>query len=191
MESPDCAGSTQVLRMRLNGKMISGALDRMHPRLLNKPLVAKTARGDDLPWVGNAAWRVAYAPDFRILGTAGAGSSRLAGDSGYNFIVDVTDLAVRGRENKLLVEHLGEALRLRRYFPKTRPLLDFVFDELAVEFSQQPPIGGTSRQTEEFRADRLMVQPPATVNVCKAVTLQSGGGLKIDLPGLPLQLTWV
>ena len=190
MDAPECSGSTHVLRMRINGKMVMGALDRAHCRLLNKPMVAKMASGLEIPWVRDADWRVVYAPDFEILGTDKAGASRILNASAYRLVLDVTDLIERGQENKLLLEHLGEAVKLRSYFPKTNPSLDFVLNELAVDFSQEPGIGGTARpeNTEEFSADRLMVQPPATVDVSKVVTIQPGGGFRIDLPGMPLQV---
>ena len=188
MEAPDCSGSTHVLRMRVNGKMVTGALDRAHCRLLNKPLAAKMASGLEIPWVRDADWRVVYAPDFEILGTEKAGQSRILDVSAYRLVLDVTDLIARGRENKLVLEHLGEAVKLRSYFPKTNPSLDFVLNELAMDFSQEPAIEGRARPEEAFSADRLMVQPPATVDVSQAVTIQPGGGLRVALPGLALQV---
>ncbi|NLY01973.1 MAG: hypothetical protein GXY83_38295 [Rhodopirellula sp.] len=188
MDSPHCAGSTHALRLKLNGKPIQGAIDRAHNRLLNKPLLARTVSGSELPWVRGADWRVVYAPDFEILESAKAGKNRLVGGSAYRLVLDVTDLAAPGAENKVTLEHLGETMGLRRYFSQTNPSLDFVLDELAVEFSREPSIGRASRPDEEFRAERFMVQPPAGAEVDKVVTVQPGGGLKISLPGLSLNV---
>jgi len=77
MDSPDCSGSTHVLRLRVNGQVVSGAVDRSHPRLLNKPLTARMASGGVIPWVRDGAWRVVYAPDFECVAPtrpAGCGS---------------------------------------------------------------------------------------------------------------------
>ena len=188
MDSPQCAGSAHVLRIKLNGKTVNGAVDRSNPRLLNKPLTAKTARGADLPWVQSGVWRVVYAPDFQIVDSPKAGSSHVPGVSAYRLVLDVTDMVQRGQENKLRLEYLAGAMNLRKYFPKTSPSLDLILDELALDFSQEPALGGAARPEEKFHADRLMVQPPATVDVARAVSVQPGGGLKIDLPGMPLTL---
>ena len=188
MDSPDSAGSTHALRLKLNGKPVQGALDRAHSRLLNKPLLAKTIGGTELPWVRGAEWRVVYASDFQVLDSEKAGKNRLTEGSAYRLVLDVTDLVTPGAENQLTLQHLGEAMGLRKYFPKTNPSLDFVLNELAIEFSQQPSIGAVSRPREEFRAERIMVQPPAVVDVEKVVAVAPGGGLKISLPGLNLDV---
>jgi hypothetical protein len=188
MDFPQPAGSTNVLRMQLNGKPIAGSVDRSHCRLLNKPMLAGNAQGTEMSWVDGSSWRVPYAPDFKVLESEKAGANYFPGVSAYRLVLDVTDLVARGGENTLRLEHRGEAMRLRRYFPKSKASLDLVFDQLEVEFSSQPPMGGAPPPEETFRADRLMVQPPATVEVSKAVGLAPGGGLRIDLPGLPLQV---
>ncbi len=188
MDFPQPAGSTNVLRMQLNGKPIAGSVDRSHCRLLNKPMLARNAQGTEMSWGDGDSWRASYAPDFKVLESEKAGSSYFPGVSAYRLVLDVTDLVARGGENTLRLEHRGEAMRLRRYFPRSKASLDLVFDQMEVEFSSQPPMGGAPPPEETFRADRLMVQPPATLEVSKAVTLAPGGGLRIDLPGLPLQV---
>ena len=188
MDCADCAGSTHVLRLRLNDRPVMGALDRAHFRLLNKPLMGKMAGGTEIPWVRDADWRVAYAPDFTILDTPEAGSAQIVNGSGYLLVLDVTDLLPPGADNRLVMQHMGQALNLRSYYPQLKPSLDFVLNELTVEFSQEPPVVGTARAEETFSCDRVMVQPPATADVRKIVTLGEGGALRIALPGLPLQL---
>lgn len=187
MDSPDCAGSTHVLRLLLGGKALGAALDRTHVRLLNKPLNARMASGVVVPWVRDTTWRVVYAPDFTLAGDEGAGGMRILADSPYRFVLDVTDLVDPVGENTLTIQHLGN--NLRSYFPDTRPSLDFVLGELALDFSQEAALGRGALREETFGADRLMVQPPATVAVAKAVTVAPGGGLAITIPGLPLQMT--
>lgn len=187
MDSPECSGSTHVLRLAVNGKPVGAALDRTHVRLLNKSLTARMASGTAIPWVRDGVWRVVYAPDFASVLSAQAGGMRID-DQPYRFVLDVTDLVTPGAENTLTVTHLGN--NLRSYFPKTNPSLDFVLKELTLETSPEAPVGGkASERTEKFSAERLMVQPPATVDVSKAVIVSPGGGLKIALPGLPLELT--
>lgn len=188
MDSPQCAGSAHVLRIKLNGKTVNGAVDRSNARLLNKPLTGKTARGVDLPWVQGGVWRVVYAPDFQIVDSPKAGSNHLPGVSAYRLVLDVTDMVQRGQDNKLHLEYLAGTMNLRRYFPQTNPSLDLVLEELALDFSQEPALGSSGRPEEKFHADRLMAQPPATVDVARAVSVQPGGGLKIDLPGMPVTL---
>jgi len=188
MDSPECSGSTHVLRIRLNQRIVRGALDRSSRRLLNKPMTVKMASGLEIPWVRGADWRVAYAPDFEILGTDKAGANRILDVSAHRLVLDVTDLIARGKVNCLCLEHLGESMKLRSYFPKINPSLDFVFDELAMDFSQEPPIQGATPTAEKFHADRIMLQPPATVDVQSAVAVESGGGMRIDLKGLPLHV---
>ncbi|MEN6643924.1 MAG: hypothetical protein ABFE08_15925 [Armatimonadia bacterium] len=189
MDSPETSGSTHALRMRVNGEPITGALDRTNMRLLNKPMTARMASGLELPWVRDTSWRVVYAPDFRMAGAEEAGGNRIVEVSPYRLELNVTDLVKRGTENVLLLEHLGEGMRLRTYFPETKPSLDFVLEQLAVEFSDEPAAGVRKLKTETFSADRLMVQPPATAEARKVVTVQPGGGMKITLPGMGLQVT--
>jgi hypothetical protein len=188
MDSPECSGSTHSLRLTLNGRALTGALDRAHSRLLNKPLSATMASGLAIPWVRNADWRVVYAPDFTIVGTAQAGPMRIPDVSPYRLVLDVTDLVVVGAENRLVLAHRGEQMRLRSYFPKLNPSLDFVLAELAMDFSQDPPVGKPSRREEPYQADRLMLQPPATVDIRNVVRVAPGGGLALSLPGLALQV---
>lgn len=187
MDCAQCSGSTHVLRLLVNGKLVSAALDRTHVRLLNKPLTVRMASGLVLPWVRDNSWRVVYAPDFASVGTAQAGGMRITEVSPYRLVLDVTDLITPDAENTLTIQHQGN--NLRSYFPQLKPSLDFVLNELAVEFSADPPVGGVTRRDEEqFSPDRLMIQPPSTVAVSEAVTVAPGGGLRIALPGLPLQL---
>jgi hypothetical protein len=187
MDSPKCSGSTHSLRLKVNGKPVYAALDRSHVRLLNKPLTVKMASGLEVPWAREGDWRVVYAPDFQIVGTEAAGGMRIM-DSPYEFVLDVTNLITPGADNTLTVEHLGEAMRLRTFFAEFNPTLDFVLGKLQVEFSADPPVGGRPADSEVFSADRLMVQPPATVKVRDVVRVSPGGGMTVKLAGLPLQV---
>jgi len=188
MDSPNCSGSTHSLRLKLNGKAVYAALDRSHVRLLNKPLTARMASGLEVPWAREGDWRVVYAPDFEIVGTEQAGTTRILDVSPYELVLDVTDLITPGADNTLSVQHLGEAMRLRTYFPDLHPSLDFVLGKLQVEFSAEPPVGGVPADREIFSADRLMVQPPATVKVRDVVRVSPGGGMTVALAGLPVQV---
>ncbi|MBU0606618.1 MAG: hypothetical protein KKI08_01975 [Armatimonadetes bacterium] len=188
MDSPQCSGSTHSLRLALNGKPVFAALDRSHARLLNKPLTAKMASGLEVPWAREGDWRVVYAPDFEIVGTDRAGSSRILDVSPYELVLDVTDLVTPGAGNTLALDHRGEAMHLRTYFPDLNPTLDFVLNKLQVEFSPEPPVGGAAATGEAFSADRLMVQPPATVQARDAVRVSPGGGMTVALDGLPVQV---
>ncbi|MHB8995647.1 MAG: hypothetical protein ACYC63_10385 [Armatimonadota bacterium] len=187
MDSPELSGSTHVLKLLINGKPVRAAIDRTHVRLLNKPLTTRMASGIVLPWVRDNVWRVVYAPDFESAATTKAGGMQITDASPYRLVLDVTDLVTPNAENTLTIEHQGNDLR--RYFPKTNPSLDFILNELAVDLSQEPAIGGAVSRAEKFSADRLMVQPPATVDVSKIVTVERGGGMKIALLGLPVHVT--
>ena len=187
IDSPACAGSTYVMGLRINGEGVNGSLSRTATRLLNKPLTARTAGGLELPWVSGTRWRVCYAPDFEILGTEKAGSSRILDHSAYRSVIDITDMVKRDTENTLTIEHFGERMNLRHYF-KNNPTLDLVLDELAVELSDEPSSVAAFQPAESFSADRLMIQPPATCDVMKQVTLNRDGGMTVTLPGMRAQV---
>ena len=188
MDSPTAAGSTYVMALSLNGRGVNGALSRTASRLLNKPLSAKMASGMEIPWVSGSFWRVVYSPDFELVASEAAGSSRILDVSPYRFVIDVTDLVNRGEENVLTIKDRGKDMNLRQYFPQTNPSLDLVFNELAVELSDEPSAVAAFQPAEVFSADRLMVQPPATCDVSEAAKIGPDGGMTVDLPGMQAQV---
>ncbi len=184
----ECAGSTHVLGLSLNGKNIRAGVDRRSVRLINKPITARMANGLVLPWFNGTDWRVVYAPDFEMAGAEKAASNRILDVSPYRLVLDVTDLLRPDGENVLALAHRGETMRLRSYFPNGKPSLDLVLDALAMEFSEEPSqVAGASAE-EPFHADRLMVQPPAAADAARVVSVQPGGGMRIALPGMSLRL---
>lgn len=183
MDAPTASGSTHVMKLLLNGEGVGGAASRTAPRLLNKPLVAKMASGLEIPWVRGFDWRVVYSPDFELVASERAGSSRILDVSPYRLVLDITDLVQRDTANTLTIRHLGAGMGLRRFFPDN-PSLDMVFNELSVELSGEAAPAVATRPTEVFSADRLMVQPPATVDVRQAVTVDRDGGMTVSLPDM-------
>ncbi len=188
MDSAATSGSTHVMSLLVNGEGVNGALSRTATRLLNKPLNVVTSGGLNLPWVRGTKWRVCYAPDFEILGATAENGLPVMSHSGYRSVLDITDMTTRDAENTVTIEHLGEAMNLRQYFPDANPSLDFVLDELAIELSDEPSAIASFKPAEVFTPDRLMIQPPATCDVTQAITLAPDGGMSVDLPGMPAQV---
>jgi hypothetical protein len=122
------------------------------------------------------------------VATEQAGSLRVLEQSAYRYAIDVTDLVRHGEANVLSIQHRGEAMSLRQYFKEMNPSLDFVFDELAIELSDEPSAVAAYDPQAEFDADRLMAQPPATCDVTQAVTVASDGSLHVSLPGMKAQV---
>ena len=113
-------------------------MTRSAVRLLNKPIEFVMPDGPHL-WA-RARWRAVYAPDFTPLGYQGEIGGQMTEVSAYRFVIDVTDLVRPGAENTLRITHRGQAMNLRSYFPDDNPTLDLVFDELAIELSDEPPL---------------------------------------------------
>jgi len=189
MEFPQAAGSTYVLALSVNDQPLNAAATRTAVRLLNKPLQFTMASGLELGWAQGNRWRVVYAPDFELVGTEAAGSSAVLDVDPYRFVVDITDMVERGQESTVRLRHRGEEMNLRSAFADDDPSLELVFQELAIELSDEPPIAAELSEPEEFSADRIMIQPPAAVEVDETVRLQPGGGMTVSLPGLDLQVT--
>ena len=153
-------------------------------------MLARNAQGNvNVTWGDGDSWRASSTRDFKVLESEKAGSSYFPGRLRLRLVLDVTEAWSRGSEGTLRLEHRGEAMRLRHYFPQeqgvARPGLRPDGEGVLLSSRRW---AGLLRPEETFRADRLMVQPPATLEVSKAVTLAPGGGLRIDLPGLPLQV---
>ncbi len=187
MDAPSAAGSTHVMGLALNGQGIQGALSRTQLRLLNKPLDAKMAGGTEIVWVRGDQWRAVYSPDFELVASPKAGSSRILDVSPYELVIDISDLVRKGQENVLTIRHLGAGIGLRKYF-QDNPTLDLVFAEMAVELSDQPPAAAAVAAGESLSADRVMWQPPAVCDAAQVVTLAADGGLTVKLPGQTLEL---
>lgn len=188
MDSPKPAGSTYVMGLALNGEPITAAVTRSAVRLLNKPIEFVMPDGLRIPWAQGANWRAVYAPDFTPLGYQGEIGGQMTEVSAYRFVIDVTDLVRPGAENTLRITHRGQAMNLRSYFPDDNPTLDLVFDELAIELSDEPPLVAERAAGEEFSADRLMIQPPATAEVAQIASVADGGGLTVRLPGMTIEV---
>lgn len=188
MDSPRTAGSTFVMDLAVNGEPLNAAATRSAVRLLNKPLEAIMPDGTHIPWAQGGNWRVVYSPDFTPLGYQGEVGGEMVGVSAYRFVIDITDLVRRDEQNTLAITHRGVAMNLRTYFPKDNPTLDLVFNELAVELSDEAPVAQAPEQVEEFSADRIMVQPPATAAINEVAAVAEGGGMTLALPGLGIEV---
>ncbi len=188
MDSPRTAGSTYVMGLAVNGEPLNAAATRSAVRLLNKPLEAIMPDGVRIPWAQGGNWRVVYAPDFTPLGYQGEVGGEMIEVSAYRFVIDITDLVRAGEQNTLTISHRGVAMNLRSYFPEDNPTLDLVFNELAVELSDEPPAVEAPATAEEFSPDRIMVRPPATASIAEVATVGEAGGMTLALPGLDLEV---
>ena len=189
MDFPSAAGSTYVMRLTLNGEVITPEIDRQASRLLNKSGNFEMASGLHLSWFGYPNWRVVYSPDFETVQSEKAASSKVLGCDPYKLVLDVTDFVTRGEENTLQIEHLGKAVNLRQHFDG-EPSLDFYIRELSVEFSEKEAVSKSESRAESRPGpDTLMVDPPQPADVGKSCTVDKEGALKIVLPGAELKLT--
>lgn len=186
MDSPRTAGSTYVLALSVNDSPIGVAATRTQVRLLNKPIDFAMSSGLKLSWARSNGWRVVYAPDFQPLGYTADVEGDTVEVSPYRFVIDITDLVRPGEENVVHLQHRGKEMNLRSFFPEDNPSLDLVFRELAIELSNEAPAVERRAITDEFDADRVMVQPPATMAVAEVTTVGDAGGMSITLPDLDI-----
>lgn len=189
MEFPRAAGSTYVIGWDVNDTPLEAAATRTDVRLLNKPLRFTMASGLELDWASGNTWRTVYSPDFDLVQGQGAGGMQVDQVDPYRFVIDITDMITRGEENVVNLLHRGEVMNLRRAFPDQDATLELVFNELAIELSDEPPAVTEVSEEEQFSADRLMLQPPASVSIAEVATLRDGGGMVINLPDLALRVT--
>ncbi|MGD9495351.1 MAG: hypothetical protein AB7Y46_03470 [Armatimonadota bacterium] len=188
MDSPKTAGSTYVMGLALNGQPVNAAATRHAVRLFNKPIEAIMPNGLRIPWAQGGNWRAVYAPDFTPLGYQGEIGGELVEVSAYRFVIDITDLVRRGEQNTLTISNRALSMNLRSYFPDDNPTLDLIFNELTIELSDEPPVIAAPGAGEEFSADRIMIQPPATARVIEVAAVADGGGMTLALPGLGVEV---
>ena len=102
IDAPGTIGSTNLLRLDLNGTVVGLKTPRRQMRLLNKPSKFAWSDPPSLNWfVPPAQWRLAYAPDFEVLK-----EKQYYGAAAYEWVLDVTDLVKPG-ENELVFTHTG------------------------------------------------------------------------------------
>ncbi|HCA48737.1 MAG TPA: hypothetical protein DEP45_15705, partial [Armatimonadetes bacterium] len=189
MQFPSAAGSTYVMAWEVNGEPLYAAASRTSVRLLNKPLTFTMASGLEIGWASGNTWRAVYSPDFELVQGGAAGGMQVEQVDPYRFVIDITDLVRRGEENTISLLHRGEVMNLRNAFAGQDVSLELVFRELSVELSDEPPVAAPAPDAaEEFSADRVMLQPPASVEIGEVASL-TDGAIAIALPGLDLRVT--
>lgn len=179
MDCPKTAGSTYVMMLEVNGQVVLPAADRSATRLLNKTLSFVMPGGLNLTWFAAPKWRVVYAPDFEAV-TGYTMPDGLAEINPYRMVLDITDYLKPGEQNTLKISHTGKANALRQHFEEGTSL-DFVFRELAVEFSDKPPVSGRMSSIPVSNPDTLMVDPPQPVDVPQTCTISDDGTLRMQL----------
>ena len=90
-------GSSEFMKLVLNGRVVQAAKLRTAVRLINKKLVSPVIPNVPASWFINGSWRVLYAPDFE-----GALNTFYEGNP-YQTVLDVTDLINPAAENRLQV----------------------------------------------------------------------------------------
>ncbi|MBD3293545.1 MAG: hypothetical protein GF393_11520 [Armatimonadia bacterium] len=190
MQFPRAAGSTYVMAWEVNGKPLNAAATRTSVRLLNKPLQFTMASGLEIGWAQGNTWRAVYSPDFELVQGTGAGGMQVEQVDPYRFVIDITDMVTRGEENTITLLHRGRVMDLKRAFPDMDPTLELVFRELAFDLSDEPTaITGLVDDADEFSADRVMLQRPATCDIGGVASVAGSGGLSIRLPDLDLRVS--
>lgn len=102
IDNPSTLGSTNMLKLELNGQTVSLKTPRRQTRLLNKPNKFPWTDPPSLTWyLPSGQWRLAYAPNFEILAT-----TPYYGAAAYEFVLDVSDLIQPGA-NTLTFTHTG------------------------------------------------------------------------------------
>lgn len=101
MESPQPGGSMFYLDVRLNGRPVTAAQDRLTGRLLNKPVGVPYGDGMLYWCAAGTGWRIVYAPDFASFGPA-----QNHGPEPYRFVIDVTDMLRAGQANELFINRV-------------------------------------------------------------------------------------
>lgn len=103
-DAPSCSGSTYMIKLYLNGELVTAAKTRRVTRLVNKPLSFRYNAELTLLWQGSGGWRIVYAPDF-----AAANKIAVYQGEAYRFVLDVTDLIRSDADNTIKIQHTGTA----------------------------------------------------------------------------------
>ncbi|MEN6302916.1 MAG: hypothetical protein ABFD96_09345 [Armatimonadia bacterium] len=158
IDAPGTIGSTNLLRLDLNGTVVGLKTPRRQMRLLNKPSKFAWSDPPSLNWfVPPAQWRLAYAPDFEVLK-----EKQYYGAAAYEWVLDVTDLVKPG-ENELVFTHTGNPDIARN----AKSDLTVVFRDLRLEVRPGPgvlpgtpvvpdrnrPFVSGTRRSGDFRLD--------------------------------------
>lgn len=101
-------GSSPLVKVVLNGRVVEAARSRNAIRLVNKPLISPATPTKSVSWFGgNHGWRLIYAPDFE----SGREVPFYKGDP-YALVLDVTDLVNPAAENRLTLTNLAQQIYL-------------------------------------------------------------------------------
>ena len=100
MDSKTLAGSSNFMKIELNGHDVLPGKSRTAIRLVNKPLNSPVIPNVSAPWFESSSnsWRVLYAPDFK-----GALAQTFYTGNPYLTVLDVTDLINPVAENRLTI----------------------------------------------------------------------------------------
>ncbi|NCO33504.1 MAG: hypothetical protein GW893_06500 [Armatimonadetes bacterium] len=131
IDNPGAIGSTNMLRIQMNGATVGLRTPRRQLRLLNKPGKFAWTKPPFLTWfLTQGEWRIPYAPNFKILKT----TPHYDAES-YHFEMDISDLRKPG-ENELLMVHTGNKDIARN----ARSDLALVFRDLRLETRPGPGV---------------------------------------------------
>ncbi len=172
LDAPGLAGSTHLMRIVLNGRLVKPARSRTVCRLMNRPLVSRVMPSLPSAWFGGDAWRVVYAPDFE----SARRQAFYVGDP-YELVLDVTDLTNPAAENRLEITNTATA-RIARY---TKTAADLVLGKLVV--SVRPGPSPTMTAGSDIDRDAINRGTPGKGPAPYTGTLRPGGGFVLDVAG--------
>lgn len=143
IDNPGTIGSTNLLRIELNGQTVGLKTPRRQMRLLNKSNKFAWSDPPTLNWfIPPSQWRLVYAPNFDILK-----DRQYYGLPAYEFTLDVSDLIKPG-ENALTFTHTGNPDIARN----ARSDLAIIFRDLKLEVRQGPGVlAGEPPRPPRFR----------------------------------------
>lgn len=129
IDNPTTVGSTNMVRVEVNGAVVGYRTPRRQVRLLNKPNRFAWSDPPTLSWfLRQGEWRLAYAPNFDILAKL-----PYYGPEAYRFDLDLSDLVQPG-ENRLRLLHTGNE-DIAKHAGSD---LAVVFRELSLEVREGP-----------------------------------------------------
>lgn len=143
IDNPSTLGSTNMLKVALNGQVVGLKTPRRQMRVLNKSNKFAWTDPPSLNWfIPPDQWRLAYAPDFEVLA-----KTPYYGEEAYHFTLDVSDL-IRPGENTLIFTHTGNPDIARN----ARSDLTIVFRDLRLEVREGPGVrAGEPERPPRFR----------------------------------------
>jgi hypothetical protein len=130
LDAKTLGGSSEFMRLELNGKPVLAAKGRSAIRLQNKPLISPVLSNLSASWFSTErGWRVVYAPDFQS-----ALAQKFYADDPYLLVLDITDLVNPIAENRLKITNTATD-EIKKYSGTDAAL---VLDSLVIETLNKP-----------------------------------------------------